>query len=239
MRTRLASVALVTCLATAAGCGAGSQPAAPAAQRAAQPADRAPSDAPPKAADVETATKKADALPCRVWFRKHADKSAPPHVAAAPGGPAMAGEWPAWYFCGLDTSPSTLFNQEHSADPVGTEFHSHHVWRDVDGVRWLLFCRCSGERGDPGFTDEQRDLLGRWRHREADYETEIELLQGGVARSREGETWSWISDGDCLEIRRPLAPHTWRSFACTLAKDRRSYAEGSRSDRAVGERIGP
>lgn len=235
IRTRLASVALVTCLATAAGCAAGSQSAVPAAQ----PADRAPSDAPAEAADVAPAPKKADALPYRLWFRKQADKRAPPHVAAAPGGPAMAGEWIAGYFCGLDTSPSTLFNPEYSADLPGSAFHSHDVWRDVDGDRWLLFCRCSGERGDPGFTDEQRDLLGRWRHREADYETEIELLQGGVARSREGETWSWISDGDCLEIRRPLAPHTWRSFACTLAKDRRSYAEGSRSDRAVGERIGP
>lgn len=215
-----------------AGCAEGdptADGAPPAGEQVTSPASPAPvpgAPALPIVGDTET-------LPWRVWWR-YQDQSEPAVVAAEPGGEPLPGTWLKWYFCGSDRSPSGLWRDEPTKGP---EFRYVWVTAEVGGVKWRMYTRWHGTGPDPGFTGEQKLLVGHWRHRDDKFETDIELLEGGLARTPYGEHWSWISAGPWLEIQRPHK-HGMLVLNCKLSDDLRHYEdrrEGAAPD-VVGTR---
>lgn len=175
----------------------------------------------------------AETLPWRVWWR-YQDQLEPAIVAAEPGGDSLPGSWLKSYFCGMDQSPSVVWREEPSRGPP---FHSVNVRVEVGGVRWRMYTRWYRSGPDPGFTREQKLLVGQWRHRDDEFETDVELLEGGLARTSYGEEWSWISVGPWLEIRRPYK-NGMLVLNCKLSDDRRRYERRMEGDVAdvVGTR---
>lgn len=182
------------------------------------PAPRPDATAPETPAVEVPAVADTETLPWRVWWR-YSDHSGPTIVAAQPGGVPLSGTWRKWYFCGEDGSPSGVWRDE---PPKGPEFQYRWITSDVEGVRWRMYTRWSGRGPDPGFTTEQRGLVGHWRHREDKIETELELLNGGLAQTPSGEKWEWISAGPWLELRRPYR-NGQLVLNCKLSDDRLRY----------------
>lgn len=155
-------------------------------------------------------------------------------MARTPGGDAIDGTWKGFYFCGMDGRPSSLWRDWES--PSALTYSTREVFVERGGSTWWLFTR-NGDGPDPEFSDEERALVGRWRHVESKepFETELELLDGGTARTPGGEIWHWIAAGRCIELRRPYKDDkSWLVLNCTVSEDCRSY---SRPDDVKGTRL--
>jgi hypothetical protein len=178
------------------------------------------------AADPVDVAPTATTLPYRVWWRCDADKSGPTVVSDRPGGDPLPGRWDKYYFCGMDGSPSGIWLKSDDASRSGAAGRMcmyNHTWAKAtrEGTSWRLYSRGRPATGD-ALTEEERRLVGRWRHHDG-HDIELRLLSDGTGRGADGSVWEWLAAEDFLELRKQLRPNEWLVQALQPDADRRGY----------------